>query len=56
MILLYLGSCIGFYCAMATVNYNTYKNATKISIVRGIIGALVWPVIIPLIALDRIDS
>lgn len=53
MILFYLGTCVGVYITAALYNRSSYKNAEVMSIVRGIIGTLCWPVVLGYLYINR---
>jgi hypothetical protein len=52
----YLGSCVGVYITAALYNRNSFKNADLASIVRGILGTLVWPIILSYLYATRGDK
>lgn len=43
----YLIFALGFYVGAAMSNPVSFKDADKMSILRGILGTLLWPIVIP---------
>lgn len=51
---LYLGSCIGIYIGAALYNKeHTFAGASVADVLRGLAGALVWPILIPIMWSQR---
>lgn len=56
-LLLYLVFGLGFYCGAVALNFNSLKHANKMSIMRGLIGGILfWPVLMPFIISIRSEK
>lgn len=44
----YLGSCVGCYISLALYNKESYKGASKVDVILGLLLCLVWPIVLPI--------